>query len=136
MKAFKKGQAVTYITNYNRKGLFVFRQAIVHSCGKVQMVLTDAKTGQEMGRHFKPQVGNEHGGTFPAITDAEAIAKCEELAAAFLIDIAAHYRRLSETGAENGEGYARAMLKNLDELGEPRGLDYHDANDAIRAQFK
>lgn len=136
MKAFKKGDRVTYIANYNRKGLFVFRQAVVHSCGKVQMVLTDAKTGEEMGRHFKPQVGNEHGGTFPAMTDAEAVAKCEELAAAFLVNESAKLRRLSETGAENGEGYARAMLKNLDELGEPRGIDYHEATEATRAQFK
>lgn len=136
MKAFTKGQAVTYVTNWNRKGVFVFRQAIVHSCGKVQMVLTDAKTGEEMGRHFKPALGNEHGGTFPAMTDAEAKAKCEELAAAFLVDIAAHYRRMGATGEENGEGYARAMLAELDKLGEPTGLNYHDACEAIRAQVK
>ena len=72
----------------------------------------------------------------PAMTDAEAKAKCEELAAAFLVDIAAHYRRMGATGEENGEGYARAMLAELDKLGEPTGLNYHDACEAIRAQVK
>lgn len=66
-KAFKKGDLVTHLVDWDRAGTVVFHDAIVHSCGKVQMVLTDLHTGEEMGRHFQPRVatglefGTRHG---------------------------------------------------------------------------
>lgn len=51
---FKKGDAVCWISDWDRKGTVHIVRAIVHSCGKKQMVLTNAETGKELGRHFYP----------------------------------------------------------------------------------
>jgi len=135
MKAFTKGQAVTYIVNFDENGLFVFRQAVVYSCGKKQMVLTDATTGEEIGRHFRPELGGKNGGTFPGMTDGQAIARCEELAAAYLVEQAAFLLRLSRT-TEFGAAYAQHMAEKLGELGEARGMDYNKAPLYVCAQFR
>ena len=135
MKVFTKGQAVTYIVNFDDKGLFVFRQAVVYSCGKKQMVLTDAATGEEMGRHYRPEVGGEHGGTFQALDQAAAIAKCEDLARAYLAKISQFYLEASKN-LGFGEAYAEHMAEKLQELGEARGMDYADAPFHGRAQLR
>lgn len=79
-KAFNKGQLVTVFGDWNRRGTVYFRHAVVFSCGKKQMVLTDEATGEEMGRHFAPVMGDMLG-TFPRMTDAEAHAHAAKVGA-------------------------------------------------------
>lgn len=79
-KAFNKGQLVTLFGDWDRRGTVYFRNAVVYSCGKKQMVLTDAETGEEIGRHFKPAIG-EMLGTFPRMTDTEAHAHAAKVGA-------------------------------------------------------
>jgi hypothetical protein len=55
MTNFKKGQIVNLVKDWDGKGTVYIAPAIVHSCGKKQMVLTHAVTGVELGRHFRPQ---------------------------------------------------------------------------------
>lgn len=82
-KAFKKGDAVTYLASWDNKGTVAYRHAVVHSCGSKQMILTDAVSGQEIGRHFAPVKGDadkvgyaQWSGTFARMTDEEAEALC------------------------------------------------------------
>lgn len=127
---FKKGQEVTYITNYDRKGTFCYQQAIVYSCGKKRMVLTDEATGEEMGRNFKPVLGalepdidgnilRKVGGAFPRMTDAEAEAACLSAAARWL-----EFQRAYLEGLKL-KAWAHApevMDKGIAALHEPRAL--------------
>lgn len=131
-KAFAKGQEVTYIADWDHKGTVYFRHAVVYSCGMKQMVLTDAETGVEMGRHFSPQVG-EIVGTFPRMSDDEARAACLRAAEVLLAKERAHFaQRLSVWGDD--PGYAAAIQRNLDALHEPRATSYAEAYAAIRAK--
>ncbi len=127
-KAFKKGDLVTRIASWDDKGTFYFIHAVVYSCGKKQMVLTDADNGNEMGRHFSPALGEmsarKYGGgnTFPRMTNEEAEAACIELAGRLVTEEKA---RLIEGRDRDGmtEGYKKAMQKNIDGLHEPRAMN-------------
>jgi len=123
-KAFNKGDEVTYISDWDRKGTVFFRHAIVYSCGKKQMVLTDAETGEEMGRHFIParaEIGNA--GTFARMTDAEAAAAALALADNILVSETAHFERCLQNDTA-GEGYKNSIRKSLAALHEPRAASY------------
>lgn len=133
-KAFKKGDEVTYINDWDRKGTAFYRNAVVYSCGKVQMVLTDAETGEEIGRHFKPAIG-ELTGTFPRMTEAEAIEQCLKVGASV---VEAETKRLNhclKVSEENcwGTGYDASIRKDLAALHEPRAGKHEELVKAIRA---
>lgn len=131
MTAFKKGQAVTEISDWDRKGTVTFRHAVVYSCGKKQMVLTDAETGAEMGRHFRPEIGNDvSGGTFPRMTDDEAVAMGLKIAAAIQQYQREHFARCLAGG--HGEGYNRAIQKDIDALHDLRAVSYAEAYREIK----
>lgn len=126
MKAYKKNDEVTYIADWDEKGTFYYRHAIVHSCGNVQMVLTDAESGKEMGRHFDPTIGlvrNTWRGTFPRMTDEKAEKLCLSIAADRLTERRATYTRLAAI-EDSSAGYKKAMLASIDELHEPRAIRY------------
>lgn len=132
-KAFNKGDEVTYISDWDRKGTAFFRHAIVYSCGKKQMVLTDAETGEEMGRNFTParaEVGRA--GTFTRMTDAEAAAAALTLAANVLVSETAHFERCLQDNTAS-KGYKNAIHKNLAALHEPRAGSYTALCAALRA---
>lgn len=133
-KAFNKGDEVTYINDWDRKGTVSFRHAVVYSCGKKQMVLTDAETGEEIGRHFRPEraeIGDA--GTFARMTDAEATAAALALADNIIVRETAHFERCLQNETA-GEGYKNAIRRNLAALHEPRAASYHDlANRAFTA---
>lgn len=135
-KAFTKGQEVTYIAIWNRTGTAYYRNAIVHSCGNKQMVLTDAETGEEMGRHFHPGADRKYGfeQTFPRMTEAEAVAKCLEIAAEYLAGERARFERCLASG--QSEGYNNAVRKDLAALTEPKAVSYKDAHAAIVAAVR
>ena len=122
MKTFTKGQNVTHITNWDHNGTFVFRQALVYSCGKKQMILTDLLTGEEIGRHFNPEIGAAN--TFPVMTTEEATEKSLQMATEFLETETARYIHLS-TLEEFGEAYCKEMLRLLADLHEPIATDFH-----------
>lgn len=131
-KAFNKGDEVTYISDWDRKGTTYFHHAIVYSCGKKQMVLTDAETGEEMGRHFRP-VRAEIGfaGTFARMTDAEATAAALALAENIIARETADFERCLQLDAD--EGYKNAIRKNLANLHEPRAASHTELVAALRA---
>lgn len=126
--AFKKAQAVTYIADWDHKGTVTFRHAIVYSCGKKQMVLTDAATGEEMGRHFAPELGSLTG-TFPRMTDDEARAACLKAAEAILEDQRARYAACLARG--HGDAYNASIRKDLAKLHEPRAISHAEAVAAV-----
>lgn len=142
-KAFTKGQEVTFIADWDRKGTVTFRHAVVYSCGVKQMVLTDAETGEEMGRHFRPQVGCLEvrkcekgyfympGGTFPRMTDEQAVEAGLKIAAAIQSYERAHFDRCLAAG--HGESYDAAIRKNIAELHDLRAISYAEASAAIKA---
>jgi hypothetical protein len=128
MKAFKKGQKVTRVTNWDRKGTFVYQQCEVISCGKKQMALMSVETGMTVGRHFRPD-GSD--GTHEAMTNEEAVAECLRQAEEFLARRREDLTRLSGM-TEYGEGYCNAMRNELAALHEPRGYSEVDRMDEIR----
>lgn len=54
-KAFKKGDMVTVLSNWDSKGTVSYRHCVVHSCGLQRLVLIDAVTDQCVGRDFRPK---------------------------------------------------------------------------------
>lgn len=62
MKAFKKGDLATMITDWDEMGTVMIRNVTVYSCGKVQMVLTNDHTGKEFGDLFQPVKGEHQNG--------------------------------------------------------------------------
>ena len=125
-KAFNKGDAVTLINDWDRKGSTYFRHAVVYSCGKKQMVLTDAATGDEIGRHFRPACAKiGYAGTFPRLTDAEATVAALALAETVLASETAHLERCLQNDTA-GEGYKNAIRKNLAALHAPNAASYRE----------
>lgn len=140
-KAFKKAQEVTYISDWDRKGTVTFRHAVVYSCGMKQMVLTDAVTGEEMGRHFNPAVGNFEtiktphgiymaGGTFPRMTDDEAVEAGLKIADAIQQYEREHFDRCLSGG--HGGGYDASIRKSINELHDLRVIPHAEAVAMIR----
>lgn len=131
--AFKKGQEVTFIGDYDRKGTVYFFHAIVHSCGKKQMVLTDAKTGKERGRHFAPRVGSTvtevignntikmAGGTFPRLEGEQLQEVAMQIAAEVQKAEREHLARCLAAG--HGESYDAAIRRQIEELHELRIIE-------------
>lgn len=135
-KAFKKGDLVTFIADWDRKGTVYYRQAVVYSCGTKKMVLTDEATGGELGCNFKPQVGSlvsftaelpngfkvrtPAGGTFPRMTDEEAEAACLAVAASIRKDEEEHYARC--LAGDHGEAYDAGIRKEIERFHEFRAL--------------
>jgi hypothetical protein len=123
---FKKGDKVTYIADWDRKGTVYFQQAVVYSCGKKQMVLTDEKTGNEMGRHFKPELGSTEnrvgtnggtymaGGVWPRLTAEEATEIGMKVAASIREFEDAHFARC--LAGNHGEAYDRGIRESMAKL--------------------
>lgn len=127
---FRKGQEVTYITNYDHKGTFCYQQAVVYSCGKKRMVLTDAATGEELGRNYVPALGSMEagivgnqirtvGGAFPRMTEDEAEAACLTAAANWLAVERDYLEGLKLTAWSHAP---EVMDERIAELHEPRAL--------------
>ena len=130
-KDFTKGQRVVRIGEWDRKGTYYYRRAIVHSAGTKRMTLIDANTNEMIGRNFKPKAGGigfHNGcfypdGTYPDMTDAEAIALCEKLAAESLERMTENYTRAANDET-NDKHYRAAMQRELERLHEPRAINF------------
>lgn len=117
-KTFKKGQRVVHFGSWDDKGTVYFRQAIVYSCGKKQMILHCEVKGDEIGRHFDPIAAEGVDfGTRPAMTDEEAEALAMELAAAYIAKEAAAAQMRADKFDQH---YRHLHLKRIAELHEPR----------------
>ena len=138
-KVFNKGDLVTFISNWDRRGTFIFQNAIVFSAGMKQMILTDETTGEEMGRNYKPVIGDGVG-TFPRMTDSQAREHCLKLATAFIPafieDHEKHIALNNERWPDSGTGYDNGMRDDIEELHAPTGISYDEALVLLRAKMK
>jgi len=122
---FKKGEKVSYISDWDRKGTVVTREAIVYSCGKKQMILTCAISGKEIGRNFKPQVAEAgETGTYKLLEGDALQAAAMLVAEKVLEKERAHFARCLAIGA--GANYDDGIRKQLAQL--------HDAEVLTRAE--
>ena len=126
MKAYNKGDKVTYITSWDDRGTFAYTHAIVHSCGAKRMVLTNEKSGREMGRCFTPaRLESIDGlaaagfrGTFPRLDDAQAQALCIAAGNLFVPQLRAQYER--KIALANSASYADGIREYIEQLHEAR----------------
>lgn len=125
--AFKKGDLVTHFGTWDNRGTIWFRQCRVYSCGHKVMILTDVKSGEEIGREFRPvKASGLELGTYEAMTDKEAESFCLPLGQAYIDQQRFHFQRCIEgnlTSRFSSESYREAMQKLSDELHEPRALN-------------
>ena len=126
-KAFNKGDQVTLIGSWDNKGTVFYRDAVVHSCGKKQMVLTCAATGEELGRHYAPVCGDlakvtsfNWIGVWPRLSREEAETLCLEAGALVVKAEREHLADRRERFADASPGYFAALDKAEAELHEPR----------------
>ena len=126
-KAFKKGDRVTRICDWDGRGTVAIREAIVHSCGAKRLILTDAESGEEIGRNFRPvrsdpsERVSRWGGDliFPMLPREEAITIALESGAL----IAANEKASGELKLKNNSdqtGYCNAIRSMIADLHEPR----------------
>lgn len=131
-KAFTKGEEVTVLNTWDNKGTVSFTHAVVYSCGTKQMVLTDATTGNEIGRHFKPvrsngeslpvNASNGWELTFSRLSDEGATRICLELGASIVAyEIEQGEKCLSRHS--DHEGYCNAIKRDMEQLHEPRAIN-------------
>jgi len=122
-KAFTKGQLVTLIGSWDEQGTAYYRDAVVYSCGAKQMVLTDEATGEEIGRHFKPAVGDfDNGGTFPRMTQEEAEAACLVVGTNVVVRQRAHYASRRVQFGGSCRFYDAGLNESEAKLHEPRAI--------------
>jgi len=133
---FTKGQKVTHISRWNNLGDFTYRDAIVYSCGKVRMVLTDAITGEEIGRNFKPD-GNTYGViTIPQISDEEVFVMVAEMAKEWRENEESRLRHCLTIDAS--DAYKKAIQTQLDELLNhvPVIMTHQEAQEIVKNKVK
>ncbi len=130
-KAFKKGDRVTRISDWDGKGTVAIREAIVHSCGVKRLILTDATTGEEIGRNFRAERnepedrleswggGFAQGLIFPALDRDVAIKIALESGAAIVASVRANAEKRIADEAGNA-GFINAMNSKIVALHEPR----------------
>jgi len=141
MKAFNKGDLVTYIKNWDRKGTFVYQDFIVYSCGMKEMILTNPVTGEQEGRTFRANrevdmYGNEifNSGTWPRLSNEKAIEVTLEKAEAFLANEVVRLTRCIENNSEE-KGYCDSLQRDLDNHHAPRAISYDDAIAELDKKF-
>lgn len=115
---FKKSQSVLKIGRWNHLGAFYIVPATVVSCGKIQMVLQHAETGECLGRNFKPSIEQYGDCEIRAdLTIEQARERALELSAKWIAkDIARMRDAIERAGPVGGDGYVRKMQANIAEL--------------------
>ena len=111
---FTKGQKVTHISRWNNLGDFTYRDAIVYSCGKKRMILTDEITGEEIGRNYNPSGETFGEFTVPRISVEDTIALASEKSKEFRIKKEELLRHCLTIDAS--DAYKKAIQTQLDEL--------------------
>lgn len=115
MTAFVKGQKVTLLSDWDRKGGASVKHLVVASCGKKQMVLMTEDGLKYQGKNFEPQpVQYSSAVVFDRLTNAEAEVMALRLGQWVIAREIAHcLRRISSGGSD---AYIRAITKQCDEL--------------------
>ena len=111
---FTKGQKVTHISRWNNLGDFTYRDAIVYSCGKKRMILTDEITGEEIGRNYNPSGETFGEFTVPRLSVEDTIALASEKSKEFRIKKEELLRHCLTIDAS--DSYKQAIQVQLDEL--------------------
>lgn len=125
MATFKKGDRVTHFGDWDSKGTVSYRQCVVHSCGKKQMVLTDLATGEEAGRHFHPIAAEGTAlGTRPALSNEQAETLCLTLGAEVLVQERARFADRLQRWPDDA-GFVAAMHEGIAALHEPRAINWN-----------
>lgn len=132
MKAFKKGDLVTHFGSWDNDGTIWFRQCRVYSCGMKLMILTDVKSGEEIGREFRPvKASGLELGTYDAMSDEEAESFCLPLGQAYVDQrkfemeeaIRRYQTKYGKGSKDVPDGYVLSVTKDINELHEPRALN-------------
>jgi hypothetical protein len=133
-KAFKKGERVTVINNWDSKGTAYVRHATVHSCGKKILRLTCDVTGDEFGNEFLPVVAAHGEVGVRRFIDGDSLG-IEAMAVA-ISTLEAERKELTYcrdvVGPNAGHGYRDAIQQSIEALHEPRWEMYGDLLAAIR----
>lgn len=120
---FKKGQPVTYLYDWDRRGTVRAVDLFVYSAGKKQMILVDANGAKFAGHNFRPCVkqGYDDGcnEVHPRLTEAEANELGLALAERILTYERAHFARCLAAHSDD-RGYCAAVQKDLERLHEAR----------------
>lgn len=132
-KAFAKGAEVTIFGGYDSKGTIHYTHAVVYSCGAKQMVLTDATTGNELGRHFTPACATEedattrsyregYEATFPRLSDEEATRIGLRMAERSIVNETEHYENCLRRHADLS-AYCDSIRRDMATIHEPRVIN-------------
>ena len=115
---FTKGQKVTYIRDWDRKGTVTINQLVVHSCGKKQMILVDENGKKFSGQNFLPKNEQYWGGVVVDRLEGDEAEKLAiEVAEKIIKKEMAHYNRCLEGG--HGEGYDEVIRENIAKIHSP-----------------
>ena len=144
---FTKGQKVTVISiwseaDVNWKGetrnlRMSFDHAVVHSCGKKQMVLqSDAESVSYKGRNFLPTIEQYNGEVVvERLSDEEAIALGNDIAQDLITKRIARQRTLVERMDSSSENYAKQMRQQLAHF-ETRPVNENKSLSELRAALR
>ena len=120
MATFKKGDAVTIIRKWSKECATYAQKAVVYSCGKKQMVLTCAITGQELGRNFLPTAEQySHGVVIVGHDDATIERVSLETSAKIIKSEIERYEHIMSTdywNNEASEGYKSAIRADYETM--------------------
>ena len=119
---FTKGQEVTIVANYDRKGTVYTKKAVVESCGKKRMTLI-ATDGTMLGRNYDPMQKQRSAWVNVLPTrDADTVqAFALALAQEILDHEVAHFARC--LSLDESEAYNAAVRKSQSELHEIRVIE-------------
>jgi|688.fasta_scaffold99366_7 hypothetical protein len=126
MTTFSKGDKVTVIGDWDRSGTVWFTQGIVYSCGKRRMIVTDERTGEQLGKefhvNFEGKSLNDYSPLVLPRLEGDALQdKAVELAGGVIAWWRNLYRNRLEKYRLNGdEQGVEIMEEQLELLHEPR----------------
>ncbi len=123
---FTKGQEVTLLQDWDRKGTVRIAELTVHSCGKKQMILTDCSGDKFEGQFFFPTGTDGRNYRIVARLSAEAAeaAAIEMGADVAKVEREAMERAIAHCGHPESHGYTKAVRAEIAEIHEPRVIRY------------
>lgn len=128
-KAFKKGERVTVITDWDWKGTVAVRHATVHSCGTNVLRLTCDVTGDEFGHEYYPVVAAPGAcGVRPFIEGAELEAEVTAVANGVIKKQHAHFDYCIESERDGSPRYLKHMAEEKAAIHEPRVAMWMDVS--------
>lgn len=112
MTPFKKNDLVTNFYRWDGAGDYGYTQAIVYSCGKKQMVLTDEITGEEMGRNYHPSGVDSFAPAYDLVLSGTAPRMTPEEAEVFCVALSLRYKKMELDRIEKTQASEYPYPKN------------------------